>query len=82
MDEALGKPDPAVYLTTAAKLGLPPGGCVAFEDTVVGVRSASRAGMRVIAVPAPGHFDDPGFDIADRKLRSLEEFDIALLERW
>jgi HAD superfamily hydrolase (TIGR01509 family) len=82
MDEAHGKPDPAVYLTTAAKLRLPPGDCVAFEDTVVGVRSASAAGMRVIAVPAAGHFDDPGFDVADLKLRSLEGFDIGLLEGW
>jgi sugar-phosphatase len=82
MDEALGKPDPAVYLTTAAKLGLPPGDCVAFEDTVVGVSSANAAGMRVIAVPAEDHFGDPGFDIADRKLRSLEEFDIDHLTGW
>lgn len=82
MDETHGKPDPAVYLTTAARLGVPPEDCVAFEDTEVGVRSAKAAGMRVIAVPAPGHFDDPGFDIADRKLRSLEEFDIGLLEGW
>ena len=82
MNEAHGKPDPAVYLTAAEKLGVFSRDCVAFEDTVVGVRSATAAGMRVIAVPAPGHFDDPGFDIADRTLRSLEEFDIGLLEGW
>jgi sugar-phosphatase len=82
MDEEFGKPDPAVYLTTARKLGVPPPECAAFEDTVVGVRSAKAAGMRVIAVPAHENFDDPGFDIADRKLRSLEKFDIGLLEGW
>lgn len=82
MDEAHGKPDPAVYLTTAARLGVPPRECVAIEDTVVGVRAASAAGMRVIAVPAADHFHDPGFQIADRTLRSLEEFDVGLLEEW
>jgi len=82
MDEESGKPDPAVYLTTAAKLGVPTGDCVAFEDTVPGVRSASAAGMRVIAVPAENHFHEPGFDIADRKLRSLEEFDVDDLKGW
>ncbi len=82
MDEDHGKPDPAVYLTTAARLEVPPEHCVAFEDTVVGVQSAKAAGMRVIAVPAEGHIHDPGFDIADRKLRSLEEFDIGLLKGW
>jgi HAD superfamily hydrolase (TIGR01509 family) len=82
MDEAHGKPDPAVYLTTATRLGVLPQECVAFEDTVVGVRSAKAAGMRVIAVPAADHFDDPGFDVADLKLRSLEEFDLDHLKRW
>jgi sugar-phosphatase len=82
MDEAHGKPDPAVYLTTAARLGVPPRECVALEDTVVGVRAASAAGMRVIAVPATDHFDEPGFELADARFRSLEDFDIGLLEGW
>jgi sugar-phosphatase len=81
-DEVHGKPDPAVYLTTATRLGVLPLECVAFEDTVVGVRSAKAAGMRVIAVPAADHFDDPGFDAADLKLRSLAEFDVDLLTSW
>jgi sugar-phosphatase len=80
VDEELGKPDPAVYLTTARKLGIPPEECVAFEDTVVGIQAAKAAAMRAIAVPAPHNFDNPGFDIADLKLRSLEDFSIELIE--
>jgi sugar-phosphatase len=78
-DEERGKPDPAVYLTTARRLGVPPSGCVAVEDSVRGVQAAAAAGMRVVAVPAPGHLDDPAFDVANLTLRSLEEFSIDVL---
>ncbi|MGH9068505.1 MAG: hexitol phosphatase HxpB, partial [Acidimicrobiales bacterium] len=50
-DEAAGKPDPAVYLTTAAKLGVAPGRCLAVEDSLAGVAAAKAAGMRCLAVP-------------------------------
>ena len=74
VDEEAGKPDPAVYLTAARRLGLPARHCVAVEDSAVGVRSAVAAGMRVIAVPTPRHFELPAFDRTDLKLHSLEEF--------
>jgi HAD superfamily hydrolase (TIGR01509 family) len=45
-----GKPDPEVYLTAAARLGVPPAACVVFEDAVVGVEAACRAGMAVVAL--------------------------------
>jgi beta-phosphoglucomutase len=45
-----GKPDPEVYLTAAARLGVPPAACVVFEDAVVGVEAARRAGMAVVGV--------------------------------
>ncbi len=45
-----GKPDPQVYLLTAAKLEVEPGECIVFEDSVPGIKSAKNAGMRVIAV--------------------------------
>ena len=34
----------------------------------------------VVAVPAAADFRDPGFDIADLKLRSLEDFDLRLID--
>jgi HAD superfamily hydrolase (TIGR01509 family) len=49
-DVRRGKPDPEVYVRAAAGLGLPPAGCVVFEDSLVGIRAARGAGMRVIGV--------------------------------
>lgn len=45
-----GKPDPEVYLTAATWLGVPPAACVVFEDAVVGVEAARRAGMAVVGL--------------------------------
>jgi beta-phosphoglucomutase-like phosphatase (HAD superfamily) len=39
-----------VYLTAAATLGVPPAVCVVFEDAVVGVEAARRAGMAVVGL--------------------------------
>ena len=47
---ARGKPAPDIYLAAAAKLGLAPGACVAFEDAVNGVLSAREAGMEVVGL--------------------------------
>ena len=80
-DEAKGKPDPAVYLTTVRRLGVEPAEVVAIEDSAAGVQAARAAGLRVIAVPAAADFDDPRFDIADLKLRSLENFDLRLIDQ-
>lgn len=45
-----GKPEPEIYLKTAEILGIPPANCLVFEDAVVGITSASKAGMKIIAV--------------------------------
>lgn len=50
-DVSRGKPHPEPFLTAAARLGVEPGRCLAFEDSHNGVRSAHAAGMRVIMVP-------------------------------
>lgn len=71
--EEFGKPHPDVYLSAARKLGVEPGGCLVFEDSVYGVQAGKAAGMKVVAVPAPHQYDLPGFDEADLKLRSLAE---------
>lgn len=44
------KPDPEVYLTTAANLGVEPQHCVVFEDSYSGVSAAINAGMKVVGV--------------------------------
>ena len=38
------KPDPEIYLTAAARMGLKPGECMIFEDAKSGITSAHRAG--------------------------------------
>ncbi len=50
-----GKPDPAVYLAAAERLGVPAADCLAVEDSTNGLLAALAAGMTVVAVPNP-HF--------------------------
>ena len=49
-DVTLGKPDPEVYLLAARRMGAEAAACVVFEDSVVGVEAARRAGMRAIGL--------------------------------
>ena len=49
-DVERGKPDPQVFLTAAARLGVPPARCIVVEDAPAGVEGARRAGMRAIGV--------------------------------
>ncbi len=49
-DVRVGKPDPEVFLTAAAALGVPPDRCIVVEDAAAGVEAARRAGMRSIGV--------------------------------
>ena len=46
----VGKPDPAVYIRSAEKLGVAPSACMAFEDSFSGIRAALAADMRVVAL--------------------------------
>jgi beta-phosphoglucomutase len=56
-DVRLGKPHPEVYLESARRLGAPPDACLVFEDSLVGVQAARRAGMRAIGVTT-AHTED------------------------
>ncbi len=50
-DEGLpGKPDPAIFLEAARRLGVAPAHCVVFEDAPFGIEAARRAGMAAVAV--------------------------------
>ncbi|NDY97063.1 hexitol phosphatase HxpB [Wenzhouxiangella limi] len=73
--ETRSKPDPAVFLTTARKLGVAPEHCLVFEDAPAGVSAARSAGMHVIAVPSVFDPADAAFEQADQVLGSLAEFD-------
>lgn len=63
-----GKPDPAVYLATLDELGLAPDEAVAFEDSVSGITSATKAGIPTVGI-ASTH--DP------EKLREAGAFMVA-----
>jgi HAD superfamily hydrolase (TIGR01509 family) len=45
------KPHPEPYLTAARHLGVHPADCLAIEDSVSGVLSASGAGMQTVMIP-------------------------------
>ena len=69
------KPDPSLYLLALEKLGVSADAAVAFEDSPNGILAAKRAGIFCIAIPNPLTSDLP-LDLADRRLRSLDEFDL------
>lgn len=46
------KPDPEIYLTAAAALGMAPAECVVFEDAKAGIESARRAGVGCVVALA------------------------------
>jgi mannitol-1-/sugar-/sorbitol-6-/2-deoxyglucose-6-phosphatase len=71
-DVERGKPDPDIYLLAARRLGVEPGECLAFEDSVTGARAARAAGMRVVAIPSSGQdFSDT---VPHLLLSCLDEF--------
>ena len=50
-DEGLpGKPEPAIFLEAARRIGVAPENCIVFEDAPFGIEAARRAGMRAVAV--------------------------------
>ncbi|MEN8235663.1 MAG: HAD family phosphatase [Actinomycetota bacterium] len=48
------KPAPDVYLEAARRLGVPPGRCLAVEDSENGATAAVAAGMRVVMIRRDG----------------------------
>ena len=73
-DVRAGKPDPEVFLTAAAHLGVPPAQCIVVEDAAAGIEAARRGGMRSIGVGAPASAAGP--DLAVPSLTALT------LEMW
>ena len=70
-----GKPDPAVYLLAAARLGAAPEKCLAFEDLPAGILAAKKAGMTVVAVEDRFSADrkEQKAALADRFIRDFSE---------
>jgi HAD superfamily hydrolase (TIGR01509 family) len=69
-----GKPAPDVYLEAARRLGIAADRCAAVEDSHAGIRSASSAGMRVVAIPNASYPpDEEALALADLTLQSLDQ---------
>ncbi len=52
-----GKPDPAVFLLTAERIGITPKHCVVLEDSRAGMEGAKSAGMKCIGLVRPEELD-------------------------
>lgn len=65
-DVSRGKPEPDPYLLGARRLGRAPEGCIVFEDSPPGIRSARAAGVGVvIGVGAESAQAHPDLVVAD-----------------
>lgn len=72
-NEKYGKPNPAVYLTCAEKLGVQPQKCLVIEDSLNGVISGKAARMTVVCIPEKTHHPEPKLILADYQFESLNE---------
>ncbi len=75
------KPDPASYAKAAAALGVSTDRCLAIEDTVAGLRSASAAGLKTLAVTTT-HEAALLEPEADRVVETLEGVTPDQLKQW
>ncbi len=69
------KPAPDVYLAAAALIHQNPEDCVAFEDTVTGVRSAKAAGCFTVGI------NSESLPQADAMLASTRELSLSAVQR-
>jgi HAD superfamily hydrolase (TIGR01509 family) len=79
--EPFGKPHPAIFLSTAQRLGASPLECVVLEDSMTGVIAAKAARMGCIAVPFDHPAHDTRFAVADAVIASLADVTTDLLEQ-
>ncbi len=52
-DYKKAKPDPEAFLLAAQRLNVPPESCLVFEDTEMGIRAATAAGMQSVRILQP-----------------------------
>ncbi|MBL3648012.1 MULTISPECIES: beta-phosphoglucomutase [unclassified Bacillus (in: firmicutes)] len=75
---AKGKPDPEIFLTAAALLGVSPADCAAIEDAEAGISAIKSAGMFAVGV---GH--EQSMLDADLIVRQTSDLTLELLnEEW
>ncbi len=80
MDVTRGKPDPQVFLTAAARLGVDPVRCAVVEDAPAGVTAANAAGMVSIGLASTGRTRESLAE-ADLVVDTLGELPPDLIEQ-
>ena len=74
------KPDPEVYLKSAANLQAEPEFCLVFEDSFSGVTAAKNAGMKVVGVLSSHTIEQlPACDLYIQDFREIDLSSIAKL---
>lgn len=79
--DAPGKPDPAIFIQAARRLGYRPKECFVVEDAPAGVEAARRGGMRCVGVARSGAADELRASGADIVLDRLDRLRPAELLR-
>jgi beta-phosphoglucomutase family hydrolase len=75
-DVVKGKPDPEVFLTSAARLGVEPSAVLVFEDAPLGIDAARAAGMGVVGVTTMMSVDALlGISNVKHAIHNFEELD-------
>jgi trehalose 6-phosphate phosphatase len=73
-----GKPDPAIFLEAARRLGVEPKRAVVLEDAIAGVQAGSRGGFGlVIGVDRTGHARELEANGADLTVQGLGEIEVV-----
>lgn len=72
------KPNPEIYIETAKRLDVSNNSCIVFEDSLIGLQAAKRAGMKVIAITTSCSKEE--LADADMVISSFEEININLIK--
>ena len=78
-DFAHGKPDPEIFVTSAAELGVAPELCFVVEDAVSGIQAAKAGGMAALGIARADDADLLAGANADLVVTSLDQVDVARL---
>jgi beta-phosphoglucomutase-like phosphatase (HAD superfamily) len=78
-DFARGKPDPEIFLTAAAALGIAPLACFVVEDAVAGIAAAVAGGMEALGVARGGEEAQLAAAGADLVVTTLDQVDVSRL---
>jgi beta-phosphoglucomutase len=78
-DVSKHKPDPEVYLKTAANLKIDPAHCLVFEDSFSGASAGLNAGMKVVGVLSTHKKEE--LPVCDLYINDYSELDIVQVQQ-